>query len=191
MPRPGKITPATVPQIGIWLEQGFDAKEIAAKLGCTIGTLRVRCSHLGVSLRRRGTPPRKVAEGAERPTAAAWEERIVQRAVDAVLNEIQARDANRTGEGYPVVEAPSLEPHHFSLCRNSLPRNKPHSSPRAPKSVRAERLEHVVITLPEGAAQQLTARAVAKGVSGAMFASTLLQTVVQDDLFEAVLDESA
>lgn len=32
-------------------QQGFNAKAIAARLGCTVGTLRVRCSQAQISLR--------------------------------------------------------------------------------------------------------------------------------------------
>jgi hypothetical protein len=188
MARPGKVTSEIIPQIEHWLQQGLEAKEIARKIGCTIGTLRVRCSHLGISLRRRGNA-RRNAVGEQRPNATASENRIVQRVVAAVLEELQAREGKRIREAPSVVEAPSVAPHHFSPCNNFKPLNSPHPS-RAGNGVQAERFEEIVIMLPEGTAQQLRTRGVAKGISGAMIASTLLQTVVQDNLFEAVLDET-
>jgi hypothetical protein len=39
-------------QIPDWVQQGLSAEEIAGKIGCTLGTLRVRCSQLGISLRK-------------------------------------------------------------------------------------------------------------------------------------------
>jgi hypothetical protein len=189
MARPGKVTSESVPQIEHWLQQGLEAKEIARKIGCTIGTLRVRCSHLGISLRRRGNARRNTVEE-QRPVATASENRIVQRVIAAVLEQLQAREGKRIEEASSIVEALSVAPHHFSPCNNFTPLNSPHPS-KARDGVHAERFEKIVIMLPEGTAQELRTRAVVKGVSGAMFASTLLQTVVQDDLFNAVLDETA
>ncbi len=173
MPNRAKVTPVIIPQIGVWLEQGLCAKEIAKKIGCTYGTLRVRCSQLGISLRRRGNP-----QHAE--TAAAGQERPVRK-------HIQVRNRNRTRELLSVVEAPSVEPHHVPPSEEFLLPNRLHS---CAKGVHAEGLERLVIMLPESTAQQLSTRATSKGLSETIFASTLLQMVVQDDLFEAVLDES-
>ena len=48
-----KITPAALSKIPFLLDQGLGAAEIADAVGCTVGTLRVRCSQMGISLRRR------------------------------------------------------------------------------------------------------------------------------------------
>jgi hypothetical protein len=48
-----KFTPAAISQIRCWVEQGLSAAEIAQRIGCTLGTLRVKCSQLGISLRLR------------------------------------------------------------------------------------------------------------------------------------------
>src|SRR5690348_9815137 len=48
-----KFTPLVVPQIVSWLNEGCTPSVIAEKIGCTVGTLRVRCSQLGISLRHR------------------------------------------------------------------------------------------------------------------------------------------
>jgi hypothetical protein len=50
-----KFTPVVIPQISSWVSEGFSSFEIAEKIGCTLGTLRVRCSQLGISLRQRGS----------------------------------------------------------------------------------------------------------------------------------------
>ena len=47
-----KFTPSVVSQIGGWVQQGLSAAEIAGKIGCTLGTLRVPCSQFGISLRK-------------------------------------------------------------------------------------------------------------------------------------------
>jgi len=46
-----KLTPAAIAKIKSWVNQGLRAEEIARNIGCTVGTLRVRCSQLGISLR--------------------------------------------------------------------------------------------------------------------------------------------
>jgi hypothetical protein len=48
-----KFTPTAIIQIQRWLGEGLSADEIAERIGCTVGTLRVRCSQLGISLRCR------------------------------------------------------------------------------------------------------------------------------------------
>jgi hypothetical protein len=53
MPRRTLFTPSVMKHIGPWVDQGLTANEIARKIGCTTGTLRVRCSHAHISLRRR------------------------------------------------------------------------------------------------------------------------------------------
>ena len=52
MARIRKFTPAVIVQIRSFVDDGLSASEIAETIGCTVGTLRVRCSQIGVSLRR-------------------------------------------------------------------------------------------------------------------------------------------
>lgn len=47
--RKSKIDPAL---IRVLIDQGFSDLEIANRVGCTVGTLRVKCSQLKISLRR-------------------------------------------------------------------------------------------------------------------------------------------
>jgi hypothetical protein len=42
-----------IPQL---VQQGLRTEQIAARLGCKVGTLKVRCSQEGVSLRAGGSP---------------------------------------------------------------------------------------------------------------------------------------
>ena len=46
-----RFTPEAVAQILSLVAQGVSSAEIASHVGCTLGTLRVRCSQLGISLR--------------------------------------------------------------------------------------------------------------------------------------------
>jgi len=50
--RPTKFTPERVEQIRNLVERDKTREEIAEIIGCTVGTLAVTCSRLGVSLRR-------------------------------------------------------------------------------------------------------------------------------------------
>jgi len=61
MPRPTIFTQAALASITSLVDQGRSAVEVARELGCTLGTLRVRCSQHGISLRRRATSSREEA----------------------------------------------------------------------------------------------------------------------------------
>jgi hypothetical protein len=59
VPRAKKISPAVLEQVPRLIEQGLSAPQIADAIGCTLGTLRVKCSQMGISLRskyRQKTP---------------------------------------------------------------------------------------------------------------------------------------
>jgi hypothetical protein len=51
-PRAAKFTPERIQQIRDLIARGTSCEEIAALVGVTVGTLKVTCSRLGVSLRR-------------------------------------------------------------------------------------------------------------------------------------------
>jgi hypothetical protein len=53
MARPRIFTPTALAQVKSLVNQGASAAAIADEIGCTLGTLRVKCSQLGISLRRR------------------------------------------------------------------------------------------------------------------------------------------
>jgi len=59
MPPPKRklFTPAVLEQVPRWVASGQTAQEISARIGCTPGTLRVRCSRAGISLRRHRRDP--------------------------------------------------------------------------------------------------------------------------------------
>jgi macrodomain Ter protein organizer (MatP/YcbG family) len=55
------FTPQVFALISNLVEQGLSAAEIAEKIGCTVGSLRVRCSQHGIRLRRRAKFNLKIA----------------------------------------------------------------------------------------------------------------------------------
>ena len=50
--RPSKFTPERVQRIKYLVARGVSCEEIASLVGVTVGTLKVTCSRLGISLRR-------------------------------------------------------------------------------------------------------------------------------------------
>ena len=52
MPRPTILTQAALARVVSLIAHGRSAAEIAREMGCTLGTLRVRCSQNRISLRR-------------------------------------------------------------------------------------------------------------------------------------------
>jgi hypothetical protein len=93
--------------------EGLSAAEIADKIGCSLGTLRVKCSHYGISLRRCVDPGGK-------------------------------------------------------------PERKPHA--------------RIVINLSPNAAFRLQQKAQTEGTTGPRLAAAVLEAVVQDNLYDAVID---
>jgi hypothetical protein len=59
MSRPTILTAAALAQVKTLIKQGMSAAEIAREIGCTLGTLRVRCCQFGISLRRVGVNRRE------------------------------------------------------------------------------------------------------------------------------------
>src|ERR1700730_12943813 len=70
MARNLKFTPVVIPQISPWVDEGFSAFEIAEKIGCSLGTLRVRCSQLGISLRHDRSADREATISVDLDTPA-------------------------------------------------------------------------------------------------------------------------
>src|SRR4026207_444381 len=49
--RPSILTKDVMAGMPVLVQQGLNAEAIAARLGCTVGTLKVRCSQAQISLR--------------------------------------------------------------------------------------------------------------------------------------------
>ncbi len=115
VPRRARIfSPLVLSQISNLVAQGLSAAEIAQKIGCSLGTLRVKCSQHGISLRR------------------------------------YCDDAGMTSE------------------------RKPHA--------------RIVIQLSPSAAFRLQQKAQIQGTTGSRLAAAVLEAVVQDNLYDAVID---
>jgi hypothetical protein len=115
------LTMSVLAEIPRWIsEHGLSVAEIADKIGCTVGSLRVRCSHYGISLRQ---------------------------------------------------SSRSRQPRHAGPTRNPA-------------------LPDMVLNLPDETRVRIQERAALLGLSDAQLASALIETIVRDDLYSAVLDDS-
>ena len=162
MARPKKLTPIAVAQIPCWVAHGLSAAEIAEKLGCTLGTLRVRCSQLGISLRR----PASVAASS---LAAAPPQ----------FAKPSEHEFHVGGLGIGVdLAGPDQRP--APGARWCTLQESGQSSSKSGGQL--------LISLSSLALDHLRRRASVKGVSGATLASMLLEAIAQDDLYTAVLD---
>ena len=56
MRKPKIFTQEVLDRIPVMVEDGMKLQEIADKIGCTKGSLKVTCSNRGISLRRPGRP---------------------------------------------------------------------------------------------------------------------------------------
>jgi len=65
MSRPTILTEAALTQVKTLVKQGMSAAEIAREIGCTLGTLRVRCCQYGISLRRVGVKREQPCDATE------------------------------------------------------------------------------------------------------------------------------
>jgi hypothetical protein len=108
------FSPVVMLEISRLVSQGLTASEIAEKVGCSIGTLRVKCSQHGISLRR--------------------------------------------------------------CCEDS--------------EIRPARIPHarIVIQLGRSAATGLQQKAQIQGTTGPRLAAALIEALVQDNLYDAVID---
>jgi len=133
-----KIEPERIPAL---VAQGLSAAEIAVKLGCAEGSLRVRCSQLKISLKRQGN----------------------------------AKPDARTANVGPASCAP-------------VDRNPVAKRADPPEKAVANHETELCVALPHKTMHQLRQHAALMGISGAMLAANLLQTIAQDGLYKAVLD---
>jgi hypothetical protein len=155
VPRRKLVTADVISQIESWVNSGLSAVAIAERIGCTLGTLRVRCSQFGISLRRKGG-------------------RVV--AVTDVLGH------QRMPEGPRPVGSELAEKRAATRSRTVTKRNEIDA---------VDQEDHLVIWMPRATVHHLRSRAARKGISESALATILLETVVRDDLYEAVLDEGS
>lgn len=87
-----KFTPDVLEQIPKLVSDGKSAAEIAGQIGCSVDSLRVRCSQLGVTLRRNGLTVRLSQSTLDGLRQRATAEDMSEAALAAALLEIIARD---------------------------------------------------------------------------------------------------
>jgi membrane-bound lytic murein transglycosylase B len=124
--RPVLFTRTAAEKIAPWVQEGARPADIAQRIGCTVSTLRVRCSQMGISLKR--PEPRSSRRN---------------QAMSAPMHRTSTR---------PVV-----------AC--------------------------FPVKLNQPFLDQFERSARARGLSSAALAQALLEVIVQDGLYEAVLDE--
>jgi transposase-like protein len=83
-----KFTPSVLEQIPKLVSDGKSASEIAGQIGCSVDSLRVRCSQLGVTLRRNGLTVR-----------------LSQSTLDGLRRQARAEDMSETAFASALLEA--------------------------------------------------------------------------------------
>ena len=101
MPRQKKITAAVLKTIPTLIERGISPAEIAAKLGCTSGTLRVVCSKAKISLRKRQS-------GKHRPSSDTLPERTHHAAIPLPETAVGKLRQEAVKRGLPVATFASM-----------------------------------------------------------------------------------
>ena len=139
MPRRKLVTADVINRIQSWIDAGLSPTAVAEKIGCTLGTLRVRCSQLGISLRRKSRVARRAKFQSPRRVSCQRDE---------------ARTASQSrGATHPV-----------------------------------EQDEHLALWMSRPILRGLRKRAAQQGISEAALATMLLKIIVEDNLYEAVLN---
>jgi hypothetical protein len=127
------FTVAVTKLIAPWVREGASAAEIAQRIGCTVGSLRVRCSQLGISLK---CPDRRSPN----------------------FNQALVRTP---------VQRPSI----------------PITQPQAQGTIQ--------VTMSQALIDQFRRSAGLRGLSSAALAKALVEVVIQDNLYDAILDEGS
>jgi hypothetical protein len=89
--RPTKFSPLVLAQITLLVDRGLSPKDIAEKIGCKLGTLRVRCSQHGISLRRN----RKADVAKRREARAQLVILLTQNAIDSLQRMAKRKGTSR------------------------------------------------------------------------------------------------
>jgi hypothetical protein len=106
------FTQAVIGQIARWVRDGAAAVEIAQRIGCTVGSLRVRCSQLGISLKcpeprsapcaQAGRPPPHRTR--TQPAAASFEVTLNQPFLDQFEGSARARGLSSAALAQALLE---------------------------------------------------------------------------------------
>src|SRR5258708_25783977 len=120
--RSTKFSPAVLSQIASFVQEGKSPAEIAERIGCKVGSLRVRCSQHGISLRRRNGSLDKTAKHESRVRLTIL---LLEATADALLRRGRKIGMSRAkfaasliehigrDDLYaPVLDTDSTEPHY-------------------------------------------------------------------------------
>jgi DNA-binding CsgD family transcriptional regulator len=198
--RPRRIDPAKIPAL---IANGLSVAEIADEFGCTEGSLRVRCSQLKISLRRAsaqvvqyGTKPSRISASVAvrppvRPPALVHRKRaskIDPKQIPLLL------DRGLTSAEIAAELGCTLGTLRVRCSRLQISLRQPRKAFDPPRAVVYDKSPLIPgnrsldVALPAGTIDQLRQRAAAMGISAAVLAASLLETISKDGLYSAVLD---
>jgi DNA-binding CsgD family transcriptional regulator len=199
-----KIDPTKIPAL---LANGLSAAEIADELGCTEGSLRVRCSQLKISLRQASVhtvqqhgmsmsaaakPPVSPPAGSRRRRPSKIDPKRIPLLLDRGLTSAEIAAEFGCTLGTLRVKCSRLQislrqPHKTAGQMHSKGSSTDLTSHKAMASLRPGN-GSLDVALPASTIGELRQRAAAMGVSTASLAASLLETISRDCLYSAVLD---
>jgi hypothetical protein len=100
-----KFTPVVIEEIPRLVGEGRSPTEIADLIGCTVSTLRVRCSQLRISLRRDRTHQRRRPQTARRRERSQLTVVISRGTVDALREHAMAEGLSEAQLASALLEA--------------------------------------------------------------------------------------
>jgi len=196
----GKIyTPATIAEIVRRASDGAGARTIANDLGLKVTSLRVKCSQLGISLRKCRASRAAALEQAK----AQMGDAPVNTSVAAVPRVSYnghathyANGANGSHNGSPYVNGA-----HRALAVNVVTQARPSPAITNPAiaaaaaanlSFKSDRTDiPLVVMVPRQTMLQLRQWGATKGMTAEGLAAELLNVIAAEGLYKAILDEDA
>lgn len=178
----GKIyTPATIAEIVRRASDGAGARAIANDLGLKVTSLRVKCSQLGISLRK-----------CRASRAAALEEQAAS----------SSPPASGAGATHQVSSSRPSYATHAHFANGALPLAAVSATPARPKPAVAQARTNIsfntertdvplVVVVPRHTILQMRQWGAAKGMTAEELAAELLKVIAAEGLYKAILDEDA
>jgi hypothetical protein len=198
-----KIDPTKIPAL---LANGLSAAEIADELGCTEGSLRVRCSQLKISLRQVPVhveqhgmsmsiavkSPVSLPAGSRRRRPSKIDTKRIPLLLDGGLTSAEIAAEFGCTLGTLRVKCSRLR---ISLRQPRKAPGQMHSKDQPSADIMSHKAtslrpgnRSLDVALPVSTIGELRQRAAAMGISTATLAASLLETISRDCLYSAVLD---
>jgi hypothetical protein len=162
MPRAKILTPTVWKQIQVSVDRGLSASEIAEAVGCTLGTLRVNCSHMKISLRQRNCSDH--------------------------VSTFSRNSAHKRKQASAGVKIRSGKIIDSRKSKNLLPDERSSNKSHHGAAFDKDRSSFSLL-LPRITINQIQQQAALAGIRGMTLAARLLEIVARDNLYDAVLDE--